>query len=85
MCKMPSFSIPSECISLDIVGPYRPGAGRKMYILTSICRASGWTDCFPLAIISAEQIGKCLIGLFSRQGLPREILSDRGRQFVDKL
>ena len=34
MCKQPIFSQPFECISPDIVGPFRPGSGRKMFILT---------------------------------------------------
>ena len=47
--KQPVFHLPFECISLDIVGPFRPGTGMKRHVLKSKCRSSGWTDCFPIA------------------------------------
>ena len=83
MVKLTQFHIPFECLSLNIVGPFRPGSGMRRYILTSICHATGWTDCFPIAILTAKQRAHCLIELFARQGLPREILTDKGRQLTD--
>ena len=32
---------------------------------------------------SANQVADCFVELFSRQGLPREILTDHGKQFID--
>ena len=50
------YSVPFECISMDIVGPFRPDSGSKMFILTSICRATGWPDCFALSSITTQQV-----------------------------
>ena len=84
LVNQPIFEIPFECISLDIVGPYRPSIGMRRQVLTSICHASGWTDCYPLTLFTTKEIVTCLFDLFSWQSLPREIVTDQGRQFVEK-
>jgi transposase InsO family protein len=44
-----------------------------------------WIELFALKSVEAEEAAVCLINLFGRFGAPRELLSDRGSQFVNKL
>ena len=52
MIMQPVYSVPFECISMYIVGPFRPGSGSKRFILTPICRATCWPDCFALSSVT---------------------------------
>jgi len=44
-----------------------------------------WIELYALKSLEAEEAAVCLVNLFGRFGAPRELLSDRGSQFVNKL
>ena len=73
MHNPPVFHMPFECISSDIVGQFRPGTGMKCHILNPFAEPRAGL----IALLTTKQIAVCLIELFARQGLPREILSDQ--------
>ena len=74
-----------EKISVDIVGPLPKGKGGAEYILTIMCLASRWPEAVPLRTITARAIAEAMLPVFSRIGLPLEMLSDQGSQFTGKL
>ena len=76
---------PFESMAVDIVGEFKPGKGGCKYLLTCICMASKWPEAMPLKSITAKAVALCLIEIFSRTGIPLELLSDQGAQFTGKV
>lgn len=76
---MPIITEPFARIAIDLVGPLSPpsSAGHR-YILTLIDFASGFPDAVPLKDIDSISVAEALLAVFSRVGIPREVLSDRG-------
>ena len=86
LVKMPILTEPFSRVAIDLVGPLSPpsGAGHR-YILTLIDFATGWSEAMPLKDIDTIAVAEALLEIFSRVGIPREILSDRGPQFTSQL
>ena len=59
--------------------------GILRYILRVVDCATRYPEAVPLEKIDTESIAEALIGIFSRVGFPREILSDNGIQFVSQV
>ncbi|XP_068216191.1 uncharacterized protein [Palaemon carinicauda] len=86
MVKLPVISTPFYRVAIDLVGPISPPseAGHR-YILTMVDYASSFPEAVALKNITSEDIAETLISIFSRVGVPKEILSDRGPQFRSEL
>ncbi len=78
MMECPVISQPFEVIALDIVGPLPIGKGGMCFILTSCCMDTRWPDAVPLKTATAREVADACIVLFSRMGLPLQILIDQG-------
>ncbi len=63
----------------------KKGKGGCQYLLTSICLASKWPDAVPLRRITAKSVAEGMWEVFSRTGIPDQILTDQGSQFMSKL
>ena len=83
---MPIVTEPFARIAIDLVGPLSPpsSAGHK-YILTLIDFSTGFPEALPLKDIDSISVAEALLTVFSRVGIPREVLSDRGTQFTSAL
>ena len=80
---MPLIETPFERIAVDIVGPIQPMTQRRnRYILTIIDYATRYPEAIPLPGIEAEQVAEALVNVFTRVGIPREMLTDQGTQFT---
>lgn len=78
---MPFIEIPFEQIAVDIVGPIHPMTERKnRYILTVIDYATRYPEAIPLPHIEAERVAEALISIFTRVGIPKEMLTYQGSQ-----
>ncbi|GFS28041.1 Pol polyprotein [Elysia marginata] len=68
---------------MDIVGPINPPskAGHK-FILTLIDYATRYAEAVPLHKIGTETVAEALVDTYSRLGVPEEVLSDQGTQFM---
>ena len=86
LVTMPIVTEPFSKCAIDIVGPINPSSssGHK-YILTLIDYATGYPEAVALKEIDSITIAEALVEIFSRVGIPREILSDRGSNFTSKL
>ena len=83
---MPIISVPFSKVAIDIVGPLSPPSSEgHRYILTLIDFATGFPEGIPLKEITSISVAEALVQIFSRVGIPREILSDNGRQFTSQL
>ena len=83
---LPIISTPFERVAVDIVGPINPRSsdGYK-YILTLVDFSTRWPEAVALKNIETTTVAEALLGIFSRVGFPRQILSDRGTQFTSAM
>ena len=83
--KMPLIDKPFTRVAIDLVGPIGPPSedGHR-YILTLVDFATRYPEAVPLKNIDTETVAEALVDIFSRLGVPEEILSDLGTQFVSE-
>nr|GFA79348.1 reverse transcriptase domain-containing protein [Tanacetum cinerariifolium] len=67
---------------IDFMGPFPYSKGNK-YILVAIDYLSKWVEAKALPTNDARVVVKFLKSLFSRFGIPRAIISDRGTHFCN--
>ena len=86
MQQLPIVTVPFERIAIDIIGPISPPSieGHK-YVLTVIDYGTKFPEAIPLRNIDTISVAESLVNVFSRVGIPREVLSDRGAQFTSAL
>ena len=53
-----------------------------IYILTVVDFATRYSEAMALKEITAEAVANALVSVYSRLGIPSEILTDQGRQFA---
>ncbi|KAK7889577.1 hypothetical protein WMY93_025137 [Mugilogobius chulae] len=82
---LPVISTPFRRIAMDIVGPLVKSSSGHQYILVISDYATRFPEAFPLRTITAPAVLRALIQLFSRVGLPDEILTDQGTNFTSRL
>lgn len=83
---LPIITEPFSRVAIDIVGPLSPPSSEgHRYILTLIDFATGFPEAVPIKEITSIDVSESLLSIFSRVGIPREILSDRGTQFTSQL
>ena len=84
--KMPVIDVPFKRIAVDLVGPIQPITSRKnRYILTVVDCATRYPEAVALPNIETTTVAEALVQIFSRVGVPQEILSDQGTQFTSDL
>ena len=84
--KVPIIDTPFKRIAVDLVGEISPATSRgHRYILTVMDYATRYPEAVPLKRIDTTTIAEALVSIFSRVGIPAEILSDQGTQFTANL
>ncbi|XP_042236025.1 protein NYNRIN-like [Homarus americanus] len=83
---LPVISEPVERVAVGLVGPINPRAsdGSK-YILTLIDSSTRWAEAVPLKNIEAVTVAEAMLEIFCRTGIPKQVLSDRGSQFISTM
>lgn len=84
LISLPIIDTPFKRIAMDIVGPLERSRAGNRYILVIGDYATRYPEVFPLKNVKARQIANCLIQLFSRVGVPKEVLTDQGTNFTSK-
>jgi len=80
---MPVPGHPFALVSMDLVGPLPKSSSSNEYILTIIDHLTMWLEAYPLPDKSGNEISKVLTQqFFPAHGLPLEILTDQGREFI---
>ncbi len=82
---LPVISEPFRRIAMDIVGPLEKSSTSHRYILVISDYATRYPEAFPLCTITTPKIVHSLVQLFSRVGIPEEILTDQGTNFTSRL
>ena len=76
---------PFEVMAFDLVGPLPKGKGGCRYILTAVCMGSRWPEAIPLRTITARAVATGMVEIFARTGIPLQLLTDQGSQFLSSL
>ena len=83
--KMPFIDKPFNRVVINLVGPVGPpGEDSHRYILTLVDFATRYPEAVPRKNIDTVTVAEALVDIFSRLGVPEEILSDLGTQFVSE-
>lgn len=84
--NMPLIGQPFDRVAVDIIGPLIPSSERgHRYIVTLVDFATRYPEAIALKRIDTEAVAEALVEIFSRVGVPKEILSDRGSQFTSEM
>ena len=83
--SMSLIDTPFKRVAVDIVGPIAPPseAGHR-YILTLVDYATRYPEAVPLKKITTEAVAEALLDIYSRVGIPEEVLTDQGTQFMSE-
>jgi transposase InsO family protein len=76
---------PFRKIAIDIVGELPKSSSGYKYILTIVDYATRYPEAIPLRSINSKVIADALIQFFSRVGIPEELVSDQGSNFISTL
>ena len=77
---------PFEKWALDFVGPIFPMSRKKKYILVCADYVTEWVETKDLFRATQKSLVEFIYEkLFTRFGVPREIVTDQGTQFTSKL
>ena len=77
--------MPFKRVEVDIIGLIAPPseAGHR-YILTLVDNPTKYPEAVPLKKITTEAVAKTLLNIYSRVGIPEEVLTDQGTQFMSE-
>ena len=81
--RMPVIDIPFKRVAVDLVGPICPprDSGYR-YIIKLVDYATRYPVAVALKKVTAENVAEAFVNIYSRIGVPEELLTDRGTQFT---
>ncbi|KAK7106795.1 hypothetical protein V1264_018009 [Littorina saxatilis] len=83
--KMPLIDRPFKRVAIDLIGEIKPPSEEgHRWVLTLVDYATRYPEAVPLKKIDTETVAEALVDIFSRIGVPEEILTDLGTQFVSE-
>ena len=85
LVPLPIMDEPFQRIAMDIVGPLPRSSSGKRYILVICDYATRYPEAVALRTIDANAVAEELLTFFSRVGVPEEILTDQGTNFMSQL
>ena len=85
MVPLPIIGEPFSRIAMDMVGPLPRSRSGNKYVLVLCDYATRYPKAIPLKNTDAETVAEELLALFSRVGIPNEILTDQGSNFQSQL
>ena len=85
LIPLPVISQPFQRVAMDIVGPLVRSCRGHKYILVICDYATRYPEAIPLKTIDAENIAEEFMKFISRVGVPEEVLTDQGTNFMSQL
>ena len=82
LIPLPIIETPFSRIGMDIVGPLPKSSSGHRYILVILDYATRYPEAIPLRSATGRTVAREMFLLFSRVGLPEEILTDQGSCFM---
>ena len=70
---------------MDILGTFSPDKGQVKFLIVVVDYFTKWIEAKPLATITTQQVQQFVWkDIICRYGVPHTIITDNGRQFIDK-
>ena len=85
MVPMPLMTKPFQRIAMDLIGPLPRTQRGNRFILTICDYTTRYPEAIPLSTTDDHRIAKEPVTLFTRVGIPEEVLSDQGANFMSAL
>ena len=85
LISLPIIDTPFKRIGIDILGPLPRSKAGNRYILVMCDYSTRYPEAIPMANQETETIAQSLIKFFSQVGIPEEIISDQGSNFMARL
>ncbi|XP_064195362.1 uncharacterized protein LOC135256967 [Anguilla rostrata] len=85
LIPLPILSVPFSRIAMDLIGPLPKSSRGHQYILVILDYATRYPEAIPLRTMATKGIARELVMLFSRVGIPDEILTDQGTPFMSRI
>uniref|UniRef100_A0A9J7ZFV4 Gypsy retrotransposon integrase-like protein 1 n=1 Tax=Cyprinus carpio carpio TaxID=630221 RepID=A0A9J7ZFV4_CYPCA len=82
---LPIIEVPFERIGMDLVGPLPKSSRGHEHILVIVDNATRYPEAIPLRKATTKAIAQELFLLFSRVGIPSQILTDQGTPFISRM
>jgi hypothetical protein len=76
---------PFKKVAIDLIGELPRSKNGYKYILTLVDYATRYPEAIPLKTTQSRVVAEALVNIFSRVGLPEEIVSDQGANLVGNL
>ena len=81
--ETPLIDTPFKRCAVDLIGPINPPSEKgHRYILTLVDYATRYPEAAPLKNIDSATVAEALLDMYSRVGVPEEVVSDQGTQFI---
>ncbi|XP_067281115.1 uncharacterized protein [Pseudorasbora parva] len=82
LVPIPAVNVPFERIGVDVVGPVEKSQKGNRFILVICDYATRYPEAYPMREVTANQVATALLHFFSHVGIPKEILTDQGTNFM---
>ncbi|RXN33963.1 gypsy retrotransposon integrase 1-like protein [Labeo rohita] len=76
---------PLELLGMDLIGKLTPTENGHQYICVMVDYFTKWSEAYPLRTKNADEVTSCILDFFYKFGAPKRILTDQGREFVNKV
>ena len=84
--SVPLVEEPFSKVGVDLIGPIKPRSSEgHQYVLVMVDYATRYPEAVPLKKIDSETVAEALWQVWTRVGVPREVLTDLGTQFVSEV
>ena len=85
LVPIPAIGQPFQRVGINMVGPLPLTKRRNRYILVVVDYASRYPEAVAVPTLEASRISEELMTIFSRVGIPLEVLTDQGTNFQSEL
>ncbi len=85
LVALPIIRTPFQRLAMDMIGPLPTTPEGYKYILTVCDYGTRYPEAFPMKSTTSKDVVEPLMEMFSRTGIPEEILTDRGSNFISAL
>ena len=79
---LPIVDEPFQKVAMDIVGPLPRSSSGNKYVLVLCDYGTRYLEAVLMRAVDAESVAEELVKIFARVGLPGEILTDQGANFM---
>ena len=83
--SVPIVDTPFRKVAMDLIGELPRSKAGYRFVLTLVDYATRYPEAVPLKNASAKEVANALISIFSRVGIPEELVSDQGANLIGKL